>query len=65
MVWKSYCHERAIQNRPKKHVLLCQEDMLTQLQTIFRHMLTKTEVPEDTKMGIETEFEIKVFEHKE
>ena len=39
--------------------------MLTQLQTIFRHMLTKTEVPEDTKMGIETEFEIKVFEHKE
>ena len=39
--------------------------MLTHSQTILRYMLNKTNVVVDIKMNTETEFEIKVAEHKE
>ena len=49
-------HKQTIQNTPKKHVLLCQKNMLAQSPNIIRHMLTKTDVLEDTGIGM---FEIK------
>ena len=43
-----------------KHVLLFQKEMLTQLQSLLSHMLTKSDIPEDIKMGTEIDFGIKV-----
>ena len=49
-------HKQTIQNTAKKHVLLCQKDMLAQSPNIIRHMLTKTDVLDNTGIGV---FEIK------
>ena len=43
---------------------MCRIDVLTQTQTIIRRkveILTKSNDPENIKMGIETNFEIKVI----
>ena len=69
MVQKSYSHHQTIQIRLKKHVLLHQKECILSrrphLDIKEFKILTKYDVPEGIKMRIETEFEVKVVEHKE
>ena len=48
---------------PKEHVYSTKGDAYSAAD--HSHMLTKSNVPEDIKVGIETVFRIKVVEHEE
>ena len=68
VVQKSYNHHWTIQNKPKEHLLMGQKEMVTKLWTTTKHKRnknTKFDFSEDIKIGIKTEFWVKVVEHKQ